>query len=548
MKKNESKKESGSYYTPDILADFIAYHVFSTYSFSKNINVLEPSAGDGIFFESIFNNQLFKNRFKLPSKISITAVEKETKAIENAKARSKKFPSSLAKIKYQNQDYLEFQAGNKEKFDLVIGNPPYIKSQHLSDKQIKLCAALHKEFKLQDKSIKNIWTSFLLGAVASLNKNGVLCFVLPAELLQVIYAKELRELLRSSFDRIEIFTFNELIFPEIEQDVIILICGNGREPGVSFYHVEKLDDLREPTFTRDHSNIHRQTLDKWTNYILSDSELEFLDSLREKLLPIKNYCKAEVGIVTAANDYFIVNKSTLKKSGIKGVAKPILQKGSFAPSSIRFKKTDYDNIVSADKSAFLLAFQNKDSSSFSTAIKKYLKTGKDLAIDKRYKCELRENWYFVPSTWISEGFFTKRSNIFPRVMINDAQTIVTDAFYRIEMKEGNKIKDLTYSFYNTLTFIFAELEGRYYGGSVLELTPNEFKNLMIPYKKGVSGEQLNKLDKLLRDKASVTDLLNETDKTILKEELGLTNPQVIQLRRIYERLVKRRLKSLKSKF
>jgi len=548
MNKNEIKKESGSYYTPDILADFIAYHLFSTYSFDKNISILEPSAGDGIFFESIFNNQLFKNRFKLPEKISILAVEKETKAIEQMKTRIKTFITGQTNIKYLNKDYLEFQTQNKEKFDLVIGNPPYIKSQHLTGKQIKLCTNLHKKFELQDKSIKNIWTSFLLGAVASLNENGVLCFVLPAELLQVIYAKELRELLRSSFDRIEIFTFNELIFPEIEQDVIILICSNGREPGVSFYHVEKLNDLREPTFTRDHSNIHRQTLDKWTNYILSDSELEFLDSLREKLLPIKSYCKAEVGIVTAANDYFIVNNSTLRESGITGIARPILQKGSFAPSSLRFKKTDYRNIVTADKSAFFLAFQNKGKSGFSNSIKKYLKKGEDLNIHKRYKCQLRQKWYFVPSTWVSDGFFTKRSNLFPRVMINDAQTIVTDAFYRIEMKAGNNIKDLTYSFYNTLTFIFSELEGRYYGGSVLELTPNEFKNLSIPYKENVSRVELDRLDKLLKNKASVTDILNDTDTTILKEKLGLSKTQILRLRRIYERLVKRRLKSLKSRF
>jgi adenine-specific DNA-methyltransferase len=38
-----------------------------------------------------------------------------------------------------------------------------------------------------------------------------------------------------------------------------------------------------------------------------------------------------------------------------------------------------------------------------------------------------------------------------------------------------------FSFYNSLTLVFAETNGRYYGGGVLELTPSEFKKLPIPY-------------------------------------------------------------------
>lgn len=40
------------------------------------------------------------------------------------------------------------------------------------------------------------------------------------------------------------------------------------------------------------------------------------------------------------------------------------------------------------------------------------------------------------------------------------------------MKEEFEINSFIYLFYNSLTLIFAELEGRYYGG-VLELIPSE---------------------------------------------------------------------------
>lgn len=544
----ESKKQTGSYYTPTILSDFIAYHLFDKYKFGKNINILEPSIGDGIFFESIFHNKLFKNRFTLPASVSIDAVEKEKKVLVATREKFKGILPNSTKIKFSNEDYLDFHLKNKKKFDLVIGNPPYIKSQHLTRKQISLCEIIHENAGLEKKSIKNIWTSFLIGGVQSLSENGVLCFVLPAELLQVIYAKELRELLRNTFSKIEIFTFNELIFDDIEQDVIVLICAKNREPGVSFFHVERLEDLKEPTYTQDHSNIHRKTLDKWTNYILSDSELQFLDSCKKKLLPIKDYCRAEVGIVTAANDYFIVEKATIKDPALKRLAKPVLQKGSYMPPTLNFNKSDFQKLADDGKPAFFLAFENKKESAFPASVKRYLKKGEALEINDRYKCQLRENWYFVPSVWTSEGFFTKRSNVFPRMVVNEANVIVTDAFYRIRMKEGYKIQDLVFSFYNTLTFIFAELEGRYYGGSVLELTPNEYKNLSIPYKRSVPVTALNKLDKLLRSTTNIREILEFTDEIILKDTLKLTKTDIQKLREIYIKLVRRRLKKLKLKF
>ncbi|MFA7285399.1 MAG: N-6 DNA methylase [Candidatus Paceibacterota bacterium] len=543
-----SNKENGAYYTPSLLADFIVFHLFDKYDFSNSINVLEPSSGDGNFFDSMFSNTTFKGRFKLPKNITIDAIEKDKEEIEISKKKNKKRLLASQKINYFNEDYLEFNKKNKKKFDLVIGNPPYIKSNYLTKKQIESCEAIHKGANLSPKSIKNIWTSFLISGVQSLNENGVICFVLPAELLQVIYAKELRGYLRDNFQKIEIFAFNELIFPDIEQDVIILICAKKQTPGVSFYHVDKLEDLKEPTYVEENSNIHRQTLDKWTNYILLDKELKFLDTLKTRFLPIKNYCRAEVGIVTAANDYFIVDKEIVEKYKLQNIAKPILQKGSLMPSTNNFTKVDQKNISKRGKPAFFLRFEDVNQKSFSKEAKEYLKIGEDRLIDQRYKCKLRNNWYFVPSVWVSEGIFTKRSNLFPRMAMNEAKSYVTDAFYRIRMKDENKVSDLVFSFYNTLTLIFAELEGRYYGGGVLELTPNEYKNLSIPYCKKIKQSQLEKLDNMLRTKVGIKDVLRYTDEIILKDYYKMSNEEIAQLKTIHAKLVTRRLKNRKLGF
>ena len=65
-----NQKETGSYYTPPLLADFMVYHIFDKRNFilPENVSILEPSAGDGIFFKSILRNETFSSRpeFTLP--------------------------------------------------------------------------------------------------------------------------------------------------------------------------------------------------------------------------------------------------------------------------------------------------------------------------------------------------------------------------------------------------------------------------------------------------------------------------------------------------
>ena len=112
-------------------------------------------------------------------------------------------------------------------------------------------------------------------------------------------------------------------------------------------------------------------------------------------------------------------------------------------------------------------------------MKDFLLSGEQQGLPLRYKCSRRKIWYEVPLMKQTEGFFFKRSHHFPRLCINRASVLVTDTAYRVTMKDKHTIEGLCYSFYNSLTLLFAEIDGRFYGGGVLELTPSEFKGLPI---------------------------------------------------------------------
>jgi adenine-specific DNA-methyltransferase len=530
-----NNKITGSYYTPYVLSEFLVKHIVKNYDLKK-FKILEPSCGDGSFIEALNKNLPLNQNIN----IDICDINKE----ELLKSNNLLSSNKNAKVNVCLGDYL---SKKKKKFSLIIGNPPYISKEFLSKEQIELCKKISDSTSgFNFGEVKNIWPSFLIKATEELVNGGVICYVLPSELLQVKYTNPVRNFLLANYSRIEIFAFNELIFKGAEQDVVVFI-GKKKNKAVknevSFYQVEKLEDLKIPDFTEKHTNLNRKKLDKWTNYILNEDELNFIDELilRLKLKKIKDFTlKAEVGIVSAANDYFIRDKKEFKDKGILNYSEVILKKSSYLKNSIIFDNKELLKLELEEKPTRIVLFENKNFESQNSKCKKYIQEGELLKLHDRYKMKLRQNWYCVPSIWSSEGFFVKRCHVFPKIIFNPLKALVTDSFYRIKMKNEYSIESLTFSFYNTLTFVISELEGRFYGGGVLELTPTEFKNLYIPYVNLSSSNELEELNIMFKTKKSIIDILNYTDSIVLKE-LELT--EILKLRQIWFKLLKRRLKS-----
>jgi adenine-specific DNA-methyltransferase len=550
---SDSQKEAGSYYTPQRLADYVVYRLFSEggYAFGEELDVLEPSVGDGIFLDALLNGNYYKDTQKLfeqtdQPRLIIDAIEIDQEVAKKTKAKSKSYDDSLGKVRVKNSDCLDYFLGTNKKYDLIIGNPPYVRRRNMSKSTQELCALVHKAAGIADEKPKNLWTSFFAGAKSLLKEKGVIAFVLPTDLLQVKYAQEIREILYRDFERVEVFSLNWIYFDDIEQDVVIMICSNGHgKDRPKFCHINSLEDLEKPKHYVDYDNSQRTTLNKWTNYVLSAQEFKFLDAIHERIKPmqVRDYCDSGAGIVTAANNFFIVNKQVVETYKLKDITKSTIKKSSSMFPAVILTKNDLLKKADAGAEVFFIDFPDKSKNELPNNYITYLQIGEDQGLHQRYKMLKRENWYAVPSVWSSEAFFTKRSNIFPRIIVNDANAYVTDAFYRIRMKNNINARELALAFHNTFTFIYAELSGRYYGGGVLELTPNEFKDLPVPNSAIASSAQsLSTFDRLMRNGKTTRELLDFSDNIVLKEGCGLSSRDIVKLRTIYLKLLRRRLK------
>jgi len=531
------KKRTGSYYTPQYLAEFMVDHILKNVSLSGEVNVLEPSVGEGSFLRAY-------SRLTIPKeirKVSIHSVDKSKRAITQSKKSIEQFKLDRCQYRFLAQDFLKFQRGNDNKFSIIAGNPPFIKTSRLFKWQLEACSSIHKNAGLKNQRVRNIWPSFVIRCSDMLDDSGVLAFVLPSDLLQTNYSRELREFLFSKFQRIEIFTFRELIFECKGQHTIILFGFRSHESkGLYFTDITSKNELLKGEFQISQNTLLVQSETKWSHHSLASEDISFLNKLKTKLGRMQDYCSSKPGIVTAANNFFIIDRETEKRFELSKYSKAIIQNGFSVNGGVTFTGDDLKALVRSDKPSKVLNFPEQPITKFSAGVKRYLQQGVRDEINRGYKCSNRKKWFVIPNiTKASDAFFFRRVHEYPKFLKNDAGVLVTDAAYVVDVHEQVDIETLIYSFYNSLTLTFAELNGRVYGGGVLELTPSEFKMLPIPYK--VSPKiQFPDFCVSFKKKNNIGEILDVSDLNLLHAGLGLSAEEIVRVQTIRKGLVARR--------
>lgn len=521
-----AEKLRGGFYTPPIIADFILKWGMSS---KTNYDILEPSCGDGIFLKQIKNGNY---KYK-----SITAIEYDT--IEYKKAEK----IELKNKTILNADFLEYCNNTNDKYDFIVGNPPYIRYQFFNKEQQKEAQKISESVNLKYSKLTNIWVSFVIGSSLLLKNKGKIGFVLPAEILQVSYAKELRLFLAQFYNNISIISFEKLVFPNIQQEVVLLLCEKDGTKTHSINHIELKDANSLEKLEIETLNSNRKKIDfnnnKWTFYFLDQKEIDFLETVAQKYnLPrIGDFANIEVGITTGSNSFFTIDKDTVSQYGLKNYAKPMVGR-SVQVNSLLFNKNDWLDNVNKGARAYLLTFPEKQK--IINGAKSYIEFGESLNVNKGYKTGIRDNWYVVPSLKISDALFVRRNHLYPKLVINEAEAYTTDTMHRVFINKEVDKRAFVGSYYNSLTLAFTEVCGRSHGGGVLELMPNEVESVILPFNEK-NKDIVEKVDEMIRNKEDIDKILAFSNKKILSETFNLTDDEISLSHNIWKKLVYRRL-------
>ena len=522
-----AQKLRGAYYTPPAIASFILHWGING---STDADILEPSCGDGVFLEQMAReNMLFHHA---------TAVEYEAAEAEKARA------IGLHDSEVINADFHRFCLDTEQRFNLVVGNPPFIRYQYYDEGQQELAGEIFKKAGLKRSKLTNAWVTFVVGCSLLLKETGKMGFVIPSELLQVTYAQQLRKYLATSFNKINIISFENLVFEEIQQEVVLLLCERTGTGEHLIEHIEVKDAealqqldphrLKLPTKQID---FHA---DKWTYYFLDKEELDFLNKVRGDDMPkIGTYADVEVGITTGSNGYFTVPQGVVDMYQLHEYARPMVGR-SVQVNSLCFTKADWQQNLANGAKANLLVFTPGAKENGNEGTKAYIENGEQQGINKGYKTSIRDDWYVIPSIKLSDALFLRRNNLYPKFVLNDAKAYTTDTMHRVFIKEGVNRKAFVVSYYNSLSFAFAEILGRNFGGGVLELMPSEVEGVYLPYREE-NAKLFEKVDQMVREKKTADEILDFTDKELLQKRMGFSETETKMARSIWYKLMGRRL-------
>lgn len=517
IKDETEQKLRGGYYTPPDLALFMAQWI-------KELNptsVLEPSCGDGVFFSAL-------SKVKGLQKTSVVGFELD--AVEAEKARESARDAGLVKAKIHTVDFLQWSLDalkdGSKKFDAVVGNPPFIRYQYLPAPFQTTAEAIFKELKLPFTKHTNAWVSFILTSMALLRPGGRLAMVVPSEIIHVTHAQSLRTYLGSTCRRLVIIDPEELWFSDTLQGAVILLAEKKSTEtetaeGLGIYPVKDREFLRLPpseVFNKPISINGKTVRGKWTRALLDLETRTLFDNLasRKGVYKFNDIAKVDVGIVTGANKFFLVPDSVVEAYGLEKWAHPMFGRSEHCPGIIYDHEQHVTNAFKGNPTNFL--WFNEKAQEIDPAAETYIKTGEHQSLHTRYKCSVRKPWYTVPSVYSTEIGMLKRSHNTPRLILNTVGAYTTDTAYRIRTSKVVSEK-LVGFFVNPLTALSAELEGRHYGGGVLELIPSEIERLLIPLPENVEVDLAN-LDHSIRT-LSTHQVLTNQGKVVLGA-LGLS--------------------------
>ena len=188
-------------------------------------------------------------------------------------------------------------------FDIVIGNPPYIRVQNLAHNLIDL---YKKVFKTAWKRV-DISTLFIEMMMGMLTKGGVLCYITSNQFLSAEYGRLMRRFLLDSHSLNKIVDFAGLpVFESAITYVSVFVLLNKESLYFDYYKVPQLPFASPETFK---ICSYKDFTDEPWSFVFSESRV--LLKKIQSFPPLSRIAYAKGGIITGNDDSFIFDSAEL---------------------------------------------------------------------------------------------------------------------------------------------------------------------------------------------------------------------------------------------
>jgi len=436
------------------------------------------------------------------------------------------------------------------RYDAVIGNPPYVRYQDFAGEARSRSreAALRAGVALT--RLASSWAAFTVHSALFLKPGGRLGLVLPAELLSVNYAAEVRRFLMQRFARVRLVMFTERVFPGVQEEVVLLLA-DGYDQGPAD-HCELQQVRRAADLAGAAALVRTWTPDpvegKWTRSLLSTAALETHLTVERSgyFTTLQSWGETTLGMVTGNNRYFALPADRAGELGLHGdELLPVSPPGSRHLRGLAFTVAAYEQLTSTGSSTLLFRPATKPSH----AASRYIRAGERIGVHTAYKCRVRSPWWRVPLVAPCDVLLTYMNADSPRLCANHAGIHHLNSVHGVYLRPDLRtlgIDLLPLGALTSMTLLSAETVGRAYGGGMLKLEPKEADRLAVPTPDVLRSARTalaairSRVAARLSSPGGLTEAVALVDDILLVGELGIAVSEVKSLRDAHAELAARR--------
>ncbi|QMU23355.1 SAM-dependent DNA methyltransferase [Gordonia rubripertincta] len=540
------RKARGAFFTPPALADFVSHWAVRDPADA----ILEPSCGEAAFLTSAASRL-----DKLNSPRSRTQLEGIEIHEPTARAAANLVKATGRAASIRVGDF--FEVASERRFDVVIGNPPYVRYQEHSGaaRLASRRAALRGGVGLT--GLASMWAAATVHAAEFLRPGGRLGLVVPAELLSVNYAAEVRRYLMERFGRVRLVMFTERVFPGVQEEVVLLLAEDALADGgtdhCELHQVHSIDDLDDELSSgaAQHRWRPADARAKWTPALLPATAFGVYSSITQSngFGVLHAWGETTLGAVTGRNQYFALSPAQARQLRLRDSETVRLS----PPGSRHLRglslSTEALNRLGDDGAQTLLFRPGLERSAMSPGARRYLEEGEQSGVHEAYKCRVRSPWWQVPISEPADLFLTYMNADTPRITTNSSRAVHLNSVHGVYLKPEHRALGaplLPIASLNSATLLGAELVGRAYGGGMLKIEPREADHLPIPSAEFVARLEpgLRQLRSPVRDALRRGDLLGAVrlvDQVVLREGLGVSGDHHAELVAAHALMSARRL-------
>lgn len=434
------RKLNGAFFTPNYIIDFIIKQLNP----SESDKCLDPSCGSGAFLIelAIYYLSQFKKSIKKTVQENIYGSDILSYNIKRAKIL-------LSILALENGELLEEADFNlyhqdslrqewQEKFDVIVGNPPYVKYQDLSDDNRKF---LIRDWKTIKSGTFNLYFAFFELGYYLLKENGRLGYITPNNYFTSLAGKNLRTFFIQNKCIYRIVDFSHKKVFDAQTYTAITLLNKKENDAITY---DRIKNTQSPSSFLANANgspnyIKDLNIKKWR--LLKTNERKNIDIIESIGTPLNQLFDMCVGIATLKDKVFFVNtqcsdEKYIYKSTEKGdfkieveVTKPVYKISDFKSQediSSNQRRIIFPYTIIAGKAS---AIEESKFKKLYPECYKYLLSEKEL-LDSRDKGKVKFKPFYVWGR--TQGLAKKGKKIlnptfsqFPRFLIAEEK----DAFF-----------------------------------------------------------------------------------------------------------------------